>query len=268
MKGFASKQDHFGKTIIAMEQHKHILNFTPARSGRSSEDVALQLEAAILSGQILPGQGLPSEREMQNQFQTSRGVVREALRALKEKGLLEIRKGAKGGAYVRELDVKNVSQPLALLLKQRHVAPEHVLEFRESTDRTITLLAIARSDSESRQQLLQGALKLQELAQDPESKRDLLDEMDRELNIQLARLAQNPIFEWVMNAIQQGFSSQDYALYQDDAFREQTAANWVETARNIVEGEPIEALSSIGNHYVLLRRCIRQRRQQDPAEQA
>jgi len=251
-----------------MTQHKHLLSFTPARngrspSGRSSEDVALQIEAAIVSGQIAPGEGLPSEREMQNQFQTSRGVIREALRALREKGLLEIRKGAKGGAYVRELDLKNVSQPLALLLKQRHVSPEHVVEFRDTMDRAITLLAITRGGQEARQQLLQDAEKLYNEAAKPEPDLELLGEMDRELNIKLGRLACNPVFEWVMGATQQGFSSHDYALYEDPDFREQTALNWVETARNIAWGEPLDALSNISHHYVLLRRCIARRKEQD-----
>ena len=62
-------------------------SFTPAQMGRAGEDVALQIEAAILDGTFLPGERLPSERELQSQFHTGRGVVREALGALKQKGL-------------------------------------------------------------------------------------------------------------------------------------------------------------------------------------
>lgn len=239
--------------------HHHI--FTPAKSGRSSEEVALQIEAAILDGSLRPGDGLPSEREMQQQFQVGRGAIREALRALKEKGLLEIRKGAKGGAFVKEIDVSNVSESLALFLKQHPVAPEQLIGFRESIDRTVTSLAIARNDKESAQQMLNSALRLRETALEPEPDMELLGEMDRELNLQLGRMSRNPIFEWVMGALQQGFSSYDYALYEDEDFRRQTVDNWVETASRIAEGEPMLALSSIGNHYVLLRRCVKRRNQ-------
>lgn len=253
-----------GITIMPTSDAKQLLMFTPARSGRSSEDVALQIEAAIVSGKIKPGQGLPSERDMQAQFKTGRGTIREALRALREKGLLEIRKGAKGGAYVRELDVYNVSQPLALLFKQQHVAPEHVVEFRESMDRSITLLALSRASAQARQELIRDAEELRTLALEPDPDLDLLGEMDRDLNLKLGRMAANPVFEWIMAATQQGFSSQDYALYEDPQFREKTAANWVETARQIAANEPLGALSCISNHYVLLRSCLRQRGQEPP----
>lgn len=238
--------------------HTHAL-FMPAKSGRSSEDVALQIEAAILAGKIQPGESLPSEREMQHQFQVSRGAVREALRALKEKGMLEIRKGAKGGAFVKEVEVSNVSASLALFLKQHPIAPEQLIEFRENLDRTVTMLAITRSGQDTRQKLLDDALRLQAAAEEPEPDLELLGEMDRELNLLLGRMSHNPIFEWVMGALQQGFSSHDYALYEDPEFRRRTVDNWVETARQIAAGEPMLALSSISNHYVLLRRCVEQR---------
>ncbi len=251
-----------------MDTVKKLIAFTPASGGRSSEEVALQIEAAILSGSIRPGEGLPSEREMQAQFKVGRGAIREALRALRERGLLEIRKGAKGGAFVRELDAVSVSQPLALLFKQRHVAPEHVVEFRESMDRTITLLALSRGDETARRELVRLAEALCVKAATPDPDLEALGELDRELNLRLARLAGNPVFEWVMAATQQGFSSHDHALYRDPDFREATAANWLETARQIAKGEPLEALSSIGNHYVLLRRCLARRQRMEQTGEA
>lgn len=235
---------------------KQLLSFIPAQGGRCSEDVALQIEAAIVSGAVRPGESLPSEREMQALFRTGRGVIREALRALKEKGLLEIRKGARGGAFVREPDGSNVGRSLALLLKLHHVSPEHVIEFRESMDRTITVLAIARGEASEKQRLLSGALRLREAARREPPDLDVLAEMDRDLNLSFGRMARNPVFEWVMSALQEGFGSRDHALYEDAEFREQTTDNWVETATRIAAGEPLKALSSIGHHYVLLRRRI------------
>ena len=64
--------------------------FHPAQAGRAGEDIALQIEAAILNEKFQPGESLPSERELQTQFQTGRWVIREAIRALKQKGLIEI----------------------------------------------------------------------------------------------------------------------------------------------------------------------------------
>jgi hypothetical protein len=59
-----------------------------------------------------------------------------------------------------------------------------------------------------------------------------------------------------MHALQQGFSSYDYALYDDSLYREMTVSNWKSTAREIAAGEPLKALGFIGNHYLMLRRCV------------
>ncbi len=228
----------------------------PVQAGRASEEIALQVEAAIVNGRLAPGGRLPSEREMQSQFGTGRGVIREAIKILQQKGLLEVRKGAKGGAYVRQLDVGNVSESLALFLKQHPMEPEKVIEFRESLDRTITQLAIAHAEQAEKDELLKEALRLEAMLLEDEP--DLIDasELDRQLNIKLARMARNPLFEWVMHALQMGFSSHDYALYEDRTYRIKAGANWSNTARAIANGEIMRALAYNGHHYVLLRQCI------------
>jgi len=230
--------------------------FSPAQYGRAGEDIALQIEAAIIGGRIAPGERLPSERELQVQFHTCRGVIREALGALKQKGLIEIKKGAKGGAFVKEVEMTLVSASLALFLKQRHVDPNYLIEFRESVDRTITTLAIARGTTEEKDQLVAGAERLVRALKAPEPDMGLVYEIDRELNLLLARMTRNPLFEWIMRAIQSGLSSNDYTLYTNPDFRGKTAINWLETARGISRGEPLRALSFTGNHYVLLRSCL------------
>ncbi|MGE4537408.1 MAG: FadR/GntR family transcriptional regulator [Desulfovibrio sp.] len=230
--------------------------FSPARPGRASEDVALQIEAAITDGSIMPGQSLPSERELQAQFRTSRGVVREALRALKQKGLLEIRKGAHGGAYVKAVGVDNVSESLALFLKQRQVSPARLIEFRETVDRALIVMAVARATQADMRELADLADALAAAAGGDAPDLDLVAERDRECNLALARMADNPVFEWIMRAVQLGFSSLDMALYEDPDCRERTVANWRDTARAIAAREPLAALSHVSLHYAWLRRRL------------
>jgi len=193
---------------------------------------------------------------MQSQFGTGRGVIRETIKILKQKGLLEVKKGAKGGAYIRQMDVSNISESLALFLKQHPVEPEKLIEFRETLDRTITQLAIAHANQTEKDELVKEALRLEAMLQDDEPDFIASSELDRQLNIMLARMARNPLFEWVMHAIQMGFNSHDYALYEDKAYRERAAANWSKTAEAIAHGDLMRALGFIGYHYVLLRQCI------------
>ena len=233
--------------------------FRPAQAGRASEDVALQIEAAILSGQLKRGERLPSERRLQGVFKSSRGVIREALRALKQKGLIEIKKGAHGGASVKDLELINASEPLALFLKQQQVPSQFLIEFRESMDRTITQLAIARGRRADKEALVETTDHFEALLRQPDPDLNKIAEIDREMNIALARMTGNPIFEMIMRMTQMGFSSQDQMLYEDPDFCSQTAANWVDTARRIAAGDILKALSSISYHYVLLARCLQKK---------
>lgn len=233
--------------------------FRPAQVGRASEDVALQIEAAIMNGRIPMGERLPSERSLQVLFRSSRGVIREALRALKQKGMIEVKKGARGGAFVKNLEVFNASEPLAIFLKQNNVPPNLLIEFRESVDRSITQLAISRGSTQEKQTLVDKATEFEALIRAPDPDMQTVAETDRELNLLLVKMTRNPMFEMVMRTIQMGFSSLDQLLYEDPRYRSLTAANWRETAVQIAEGETLRALSHISHHYVLLQRCIAER---------
>ena len=68
----------------------------------ASEKLEFQFEKSILSRQYLPGDRLPSERDIMKQQKVGRGTVREAYRSLQQKGLIEIRRG--DGAFVRAVD--------------------------------------------------------------------------------------------------------------------------------------------------------------------
>ena len=233
--------------------------FSPPKGPNISEEITVQIEAAIVEGHFSPGERLPSEREFQNHFHSGRGAIREALRTLKQKGLIEIKKGAKGGAYVKKVEVNEASESLALLIKQRKIPLEYLIEFREAIDRNVATLALTRAKEGEHHHLLDLCDQLAEAVDEEPQNMDRVIEIDRQLNLTLVRMTRNPIFEWVMRTIQMGFGSYDYVLYQDPYYCEKTVANWRETARQIAAGEPLKALSSIGYHYVLLNRYLEER---------
>lgn len=68
------------------------------RQPRMYEEVARQIEEAILADLHRPGEQLPSERELIERFEVSRAVIRESLRVLAEKGLIEVKAG-KGASF-------------------------------------------------------------------------------------------------------------------------------------------------------------------------
>ena len=75
--------------------------FRVASQNRVFQDVVAQVQEAILKGKLKTGDMLPSERELKAMFDTSRATLREALRVLEERGLIEIRTGVHGGVLVK-----------------------------------------------------------------------------------------------------------------------------------------------------------------------
>ncbi len=67
---------------------------------RPQEYVARQLRQAILDGEYAPGERLPIERELSEQFGVSRSAIRQALLILSHQGLVKVRSGAGGGPFV------------------------------------------------------------------------------------------------------------------------------------------------------------------------
>jgi GntR family transcriptional repressor for pyruvate dehydrogenase complex len=80
---------------------RSVLPFQPPRRRRLHQDVADQLRDAILDGRFAPGDKLPPERELAEEFQVNRTSVREAIKVLEGLGLVSVRQG--DGATVRPL---------------------------------------------------------------------------------------------------------------------------------------------------------------------
>src|SRR5258706_9366236 len=78
------------------------VSFETVRSARLFEEICDQIKSQLSQGRIRPGDKLPPERDLAGQFGVSRSAVREALRALEVSGLVELRKGKKGGAFLLE----------------------------------------------------------------------------------------------------------------------------------------------------------------------
>lgn len=87
------------------------------RQPRMYEDVARQIEKAILLNHRRPGDQLPPERELIEHFAVSRAVIRESLKVLSEKGLIEIIPGK--GAFVRHPEEGAVRDALQLYLRRQ-----------------------------------------------------------------------------------------------------------------------------------------------------
>jgi GntR family transcriptional repressor for pyruvate dehydrogenase complex len=118
------------------------------RPGRVSEVIARRIKKQISEGRLAAGHKLPAERDMARQFKTSRVSVREAYRSLEEVGLLRIRRGAEGGAFIAQFDHEPVRRSLSLMLGLGRTSHEEVTEARVLLEPAIARLAALRATPE------------------------------------------------------------------------------------------------------------------------
>src|SRR3990170_6965179 len=93
------------------------IDFQSVKSPRVFEEIVTQIREMIFSGKLKLGDKLPSERELVRQFGASRVTVREALKILEREGLIRVKVGLGGGAFVTQAEPKLVTDALNTLLR-------------------------------------------------------------------------------------------------------------------------------------------------------
>jgi DNA-binding FadR family transcriptional regulator len=175
--------------------------FRAARQNRIFQDVVEQIQEAIIDGHLKVGDRLPAERELKEMLQTSRSTLREALRVLEQKGLIEIKLGMGGGAVVKAVSSDLVTESLDLLIRSHQVTLRHIAEFRERVEEDVVRLATSRmqeSDKEILKKLLDEARQCAIRGKDAVS--DFLT-ADKNIHLCFARMTGNPIYISILKTI-------------------------------------------------------------------
>lgn len=124
------------------------LVFEPVVGTRISAAIVQQIRTMIRSGQLPLGARLPAERELCQQFGVSRLTVREALRMLEATGLVTIRLGKDGGAFVSAPTAGHVGEGFVDLLATATIEPADMTEARVAVELAFLPLACQRATAE------------------------------------------------------------------------------------------------------------------------
>jgi DNA-binding FadR family transcriptional regulator len=178
-----------------------MMMFQTAKPTKVFQEVVSQIEEAILSGRIETGQTLPSERELKAMFQISRGTLREALRVLEQKGLIQIRLGVGGGSVVRSVDAGRISESLGLLIRSQKVSLSHLTEFRVGMEGSIAAQAAERRSIGDIRKLKNLLTVAGACTKNGHRGRDELLEVDKQIHMAIAAATQNPIYQSVLTSI-------------------------------------------------------------------
>lgn len=123
------------------------------KTGNLYEDVVKEIRRAILAGNYKVGTVLPSEFSLADQFGVSRPVVREALRYLQSSGFIEIRRGTKGGAFVRDIIKLPFIDDFADLILYRRVKVDHLAQARMMVEPEVCRLAAVNATPDNLREL-------------------------------------------------------------------------------------------------------------------
>ena len=123
------------------------MRFSPVKKKMISDVVTEKLKEAILGGSFKPGDKFFSERELVEQFQVSRIVVRESLRKLEATGLLDIKRGS--GMFVADVNSKAIGDALTSALKIHGVDIDEIIEARLTIEPAVARLAAKTKTPES-----------------------------------------------------------------------------------------------------------------------
>ncbi len=173
--------------------------FRTVRAPRASDEIAAQIRAELGSGRLGVGSRLPSERALAEQFGVSRNTLREALRSLEHAGLLQLQKGAQGGAFITQRSDQAIATGLQDLFSTGAIQPAQLTEARIWLEAVVVREACRRATADD----------IAELRRNVEETAAAMAADDFPLRAQkniefhriLARMTGNPIMVVLVNAV-------------------------------------------------------------------
>ncbi|WP_343070830.1 FadR/GntR family transcriptional regulator [Bacillus sp. REN10] len=148
-----------------------------------------QIKDYFLTEQLKPGDKLPTERELASRFNVSRTSVREALRKLEMKGIIEIKQGS--GSFIKTSEFQLLGEELSTtILQVENKLVYEMLELRRALEAECAFLAAQRATSEDLQPIRQAIEKMKAADHDV----DLGLEADLHFHLSIVRASRNSIF--------------------------------------------------------------------------
>ena len=173
--------------------------FKPVDTSRPADSIQAQVRQFIASRRLKAGDRLPTERDLAEQLSVSRNTVRQALRSLADSGLVEVKKGATGGTFIRGGGAAAVRAGLADLYSLGTIQPMHLTETRLIIGVEVVRLACERGTDEELEELARNVKDAEQAAKAGDAARRTMINLD--FYRILARMTHNPLLEIVTDAV-------------------------------------------------------------------
>ena len=213
------------------------------RSSRLYEQIVQQVEDSILTGKLKAGDQLPPERELALEFGVSRTAVREAVKALREKGLVEAYPGR--GTFITEGTSQAVRQSLDRMIKiGQPEGSSFLVEVRGILEPEIAALASTRADEEDLKTMREAVEVMDKAKRDP----DAYIEADLDFHLALAEAAANPIILSLIDSIVGLLREQRMKIFQVAGGPERGQYHHKQILKAIEQHDPMAAKEAMKAH--------------------
>ncbi len=223
------------------------------RTSRLYEQIVQQVEESIHKGALKPGNQLPPERELAHQFGVSRTAVREAVKALREKGLVEAYPGR--GTFVTDGTSHAIRQSLDRMI--RIGQPEgstYLAEVREILEPEIAALAATRADDEDLTSMHEAVSIMDKAKRDS----DAFIEADLDFHLALAEAAANPLILSLIDSIVGLLREQRLRIFQVEGGPERGQYHHKRIMEAIERHDPLGAREAMKAHLRQVREDCRE----------
>ncbi len=232
--------------------------YTPIQSVRVFEQVAEQIEKRILDGELRSGDRLPTERHLAEQFHVSRTAVREAMKILAQKGLVDMRPGR--GTIVIDGANAAMQDSIDLVMKLRLGevgGSNNLVEVREILEIEIAALAAARA-TEKELAAMREAVKIMDESLDDA---DAFIAADNRFHEALAQATQNTLIFILVNSIVNLLSEQRKQIFDVEGGPQRGQIHHKRILESVIRRDPQAARDTMRSHLRQVREDVGQFRQ-------
>lgn len=224
---------------------RHPVRLQPMQVPKASDVLANDLRERILRGEFPSGTALPPERELVTQTQMSRTTVREALRILEVQGLVVIKTGRSGGAFVQQPGGDAVASSVSLLIRGQQLRLTALLETREAIEPACAGLAAKyRTDDD-----LSALDAANALLSDLEIPLEQFLQANVNWHLAVATASHNELLMGFMTALSNAiYSSTQNTAFVDDEVRKTTYRAHKTITDAIRAGDPAVATRRMTKH--------------------
>lgn len=222
--------------------------YKTVRTSRLYEQIVQQIEESIVEGKLKPGEQLPTERELAQQFGVSRTAVREAVKTLTEKGLVESHSGR--GTFVVSGTPQSMRHSLDSFFKSGDLKnSSYLVELRGIIEPEVTVLAATRIEEQQLAMMRESVAVMDRSMRNPEA----YIEADLDFHLALAEAAGNPLVLSLLDSIVGVLRQQRLGIFRVKGGPERGQIHHKRILEAIEQRDPAKAHEAMRAHLEQIR---------------